>query len=107
MPKSAELPSPRPSKDEVLTLASTVERLPLSAGSWVDGEFLVLRADTGAVCSLNNSGAEIWGAIDASVTVEEIAKRIADTFAVNIETARADVFTFVDRLLQKGLVRFS
>jgi Coenzyme PQQ synthesis protein D (PqqD) len=96
MPESAGLPSLGPSTDEALTPTSTVERLPLSAGCWVDGEFLVLRADTGAVCSLNNSGAEIWNAIDGGLTVEEIAQRIANTFAISVETARADAFTFID-----------
>lgn len=65
---------------------------------------ILLDVDGGVVLSSNAVGARIWQLIERQRTHDEIARQLADEYAIAVERARQDVRTFVADLIARGLV---
>jgi Coenzyme PQQ synthesis protein D (PqqD) len=71
----------------------------------VDGEAVLVHADTSAYYGLNATGTYVWEAIaTASLTPEEISRRLSARYGVAAETVRRDVDTFLASLGRETLV---
>ncbi len=70
----------------------------------MDSEFLVLRADTGAVVTLNGTGAFLWEATSARRTVAALADALCQRFGIDEERSMADASAFVQAMLGRGLL---
>ena len=79
-------------------------RSPMASGSAVDGEFLVLRADTGAVVTLNTTSAFLWEATGERTTVPELADALRQRFAIDEARSMADGAAFVMAMLDRGML---
>lgn len=55
-------------------------------------------ADMTSVYTLNETGAFIWDQIDGKRSVEEIIILMTSEYEVGFETAREDVFEFVEKM---------
>ena len=55
----------------------------------------------------NPVGSRIWEMAEGILTVEEIAHRLTEEFAVDLTTAQAQVEQFVNELAAKGLLTLS
>jgi hypothetical protein len=70
----------------------------------IDGEALVINFDTGAYYCLGGTGVAVWEGILRGESVDEIQRRLADTYDGDAgEIARA-VGTLVDSLVTEQLV---
>ena len=71
----------------------------------VDGDAVIVHADSSAYYGLNSTGTFIWEAIaTAPLAVEEIAARLSARYGLERETVRADVDAFVASLGGEGLL---
>jgi hypothetical protein len=61
-------------------------------------------ADLRSVYVVNDVGETVWRLIDGVKDVDTIARAVADEFEVDLEVARADVATFLAKLLDLRLV---
>ncbi len=61
-------------------------------------------SDEDTVYVLNEVAAAIWQLIEPGHSAEDIGRRIADEFDVNIEKASEDVAAFLILLAEKGLI---
>jgi hypothetical protein len=83
------------------------ERLRPSAAvkASISGDGLVLLdVDGGLVLAANAVGARIWQLIEQDRTAAEIARRLADDYAVPLARAQDDVAAFIAALRARGLV---
>ena len=63
--------------------------------------------DLESIFTLNGVGARIWDLLDGARSVDEIVEVIVAEYAVDGETARADVAEFLDQLAHIGAVKES
>ena len=54
--------------------------------------------------TLNETGALIWNALSDSISVDEIAKRIASEYEVSEDVALNDVNVFVEKMKEAGVI---
>ena len=76
----------------------------MASGSPVDGEYLVLRADTGAVVTLNATGAVLWEATGDATTVAQLADALRQRFGIDEARSISDGTAFVQAMLDRGLL---
>jgi hypothetical protein len=55
-------------------------------------------ADMNSVYTLNESGALIWELIDGKRSVEDIINSLTTVYDTDHETAKADVFSFINEM---------
>ncbi|MEW5946625.1 MAG: PqqD family protein [bacterium] len=71
----------------------------------MDGGSVLLNMDTGVYYSLNETGTELWSALDGKRSVGEIIEMICDSYDAAPQTAGADVVELLEDLEGEGLVR--
>lgn len=77
---------------------------PQVASRIVDGEAVIVLADSGEVVVLNGTGSRIWELADGSRTLDEIAQLIALEYNTTWEQAEQDVATFVQELVDNKML---
>ena len=77
------------------------------AAEVLDGEAILINLATGAYYSMDKAGALLWRAIEQHCSLEEIAGRLTDSYAVSLEDARSDVARIAGQLLEEKLVTIS
>jgi len=55
-------------------------------------------ADMNSVYTLNETGAFIWEHIDGKKNIEEIISALTEEYSVDFESAKEDVFSFIENL---------
>ena len=80
---------------------------PRTASRVFSGEAVVISPAENMVRMFNPVGSRIWELADGVLTVEEIAQRLTEEFAVDLTTAQAQVEQFVDELVAKDLLTFA
>jgi hypothetical protein len=72
----------------------------------VDGEAVIVHADSSAYYGLNSTGTFLWEAIAAApVAADDLAMRLSERYGVARETVRADVDAFLSSLGGEGLLQ--
>ncbi len=69
------------------------------AAAIVDGQAVIVMADSGNMSVLNELGTRIWQLSDGFHRVEEIIQAIVSEYEVEEAQARADVSAFLEQLL--------
>ncbi len=77
---------------------------PQAASRTVEGSAVVVLADAGEVNVFNSVGTRIWELADGSRTVQQIIESIVAEFDVSSERATADVFEFLQSLVDARAV---
>jgi hypothetical protein len=80
---------------------------PRTAARVFSGEAVVISPAENMVRMFNPVGSRIWELADGQHTVEEIARRLTEEYAVELSAAQAEVEEFVDALAAKGLLTFA
>jgi hypothetical protein len=85
---------------------STAVPVPIPGVTWrlLGGQAVAVTQDRKLHTFENDVATGIWTRIDGQATIGEIIRAILDEFAVDEQTARADVTTFVDLLQARGLI---
>ena len=62
-------------------------------------------ADSQELYVLNGAGQWLWSQLEAPRSLEDLARSLVTEFEVDYEHAQRDAETFVDHLIEAGLVR--
>ena len=79
-------------------------KAPTTAWRIIEGEAVILSMETKVLRGLNPVGSRVWELIDGGRSMEEIVGVIVKEFEVEPPQAAEDVRSFVQELLDKGLV---
>jgi len=77
---------------------------PQTAGRVIDGEAVLILADSSEVNVLNRVGSRIFELSDGTSTIEEIAQTIAREYEVTYEQADLDVREFILQLVDQSII---
>ena len=72
----------------------------------VDGELILVHADSGAFFSLTGTGLAIWQALDHSNDPEAIVQTMLDSYDVDHDQCQKSVAEFADHLVTAGFAEF-
>ena len=70
----------------------------------VDLEIVVLDRQHGSIHQLNQTASFVWEQCDGESTLEKIANRLTEAFAVDFSTAMSDVRKVIQQLNDIGLL---
>ncbi len=79
---------------------------PQTAGRVIDGEAVVILADSSEVNVLNPVGSRIFEMADGSHSVEDIVEVIVAEYEISPEQAAADVNVFLQKLVEQSVLIF-
>ena len=80
---------------------------PQTAGRVIDGEAVLILADSSEIKVLNDVGSRIFELADGSRSVAAICQMIAQEYDVTLEVARADVADFLRELVDVHVMVFA
>jgi hypothetical protein len=70
----------------------------------IEDEGILVDVSKGEVIHLNPIAASIWEKIDEQTTVGNIIDEIEQEYDVDSQIAYDDIFTFLNKLLDKGII---
>lgn len=70
----------------------------------LEGEAVILNLASGVYYGLEEAGARIWRFIHEQRTIDEIRAIILDEYEVEPARCEQDLFAFLERLLDEGLI---
>jgi hypothetical protein len=73
----------------------------------VDGQAVIVMADSGQVTVLNEVGTRIWQLSDGMRSLEEIIATIVDEYEVTPEVAWQDAEVFLGRLIEVQAIQMN
>jgi hypothetical protein len=73
----------------------------------IDGETVIINLTTGSYYSLKHSAAVIWSGIQQSSRLSDIAAIVRASFKVGNARVEVEIASYIDRLVEEGLVRLS
>lgn len=76
-----------------------------AAWRMVDGEMIVVSASRGSILALNPTAALVWERADGTVSVDDLARGLAEEYEIDPAAAAADIDEFLDELRGEGLLR--
>jgi hypothetical protein len=77
--------------------------VPLKPRRWA-GWFLRVPAGTTKTFELDPLGKLVWDACDGKTSVQQVIKRLAKQYNLNVREAQVATLTFLQTLVRKGLV---
>jgi hypothetical protein len=77
---------------------------PQAAFRVIDGEAVIVLADSGEVLMLNASGSILWELIDGARTTDEIARVLGETCGFEPEEAHASAAAILQELAGAGAI---
>ena len=73
----------------------------------MDGDTVMMSIERGTYFGIGGVGPRVWDLLAQPLNVNQLTDSICAEYKVDPETCRADVFQFVNALLERGLVSFS
>ena len=77
---------------------------PQTAGRVIDGEAVLILADSSEINVLNQVGSRVFELSDGQTSVAEIAQIITEEFDVSLEQAQKDVTEFLQELVKQNIM---
>ncbi len=75
-------------------------------GAEIDGEFVLIHADSGKFFALKDTGLDVWHRLDDENDVDVVCKTLAQEYDAPETTIRPSVEAFVAHLVDLGLARY-
>ncbi len=75
-------------------------------GAEIDGEFVLIHAETGQFFALKDTGLDIWQRLDDEADIDAVCRNLADEYDADESEIRPSVEAFVTRLVELGLARY-
>lgn len=90
---------------ESITLRSVITRDETLLTQDLEEELVIANLRSGNYFSLGESGKRIWHLLEQPMTLDHICKTLLEEYEIDRPTCERAVLTFVNRLLEKGIVR--
>ncbi len=87
-----------------ITMKSKVVRSSDPIAEPVDDELVMADIDRGKYYGLNNIAAVIWQNLEKPITVEELCKRLCESYEVEAGQCLAEVLAFLGELEKRNLI---
>ena len=71
----------------------------------IEDKVVLLDMDEGRAITLNEVGSHIWTALEKEKTNDELVQDVTSAFDIDEKTARNDVYSFLDDMLKRDLIR--
>lgn len=91
--------------DSSLELGTRVRRLDDVLETEIDNETVMMDIEQGSYFGLNPVGSRIWALLADSIAIGDLCDRLTEEFEVPREQCEAQVFGFLENLLERGLVQ--
>jgi len=88
-----------------LSTSARIMRDPDIIATDMDGETVMMSIEQGRYFGLSGVGPFLWNLLAEPMSVDELCTRVLQDYDVDEATCRTDVSTFVDELLDKGVLR--
>ncbi|WP_226655149.1 lasso peptide biosynthesis PqqD family chaperone [Pseudalkalibacillus hwajinpoensis] len=92
-------------KKQTFTAQQTITQAPGNIVSDMDGEKVMLSIHNGKYFNLGYVGGEIWDQIAEPILINVLVLRLMEVFEVDRHTCEEDVYSFLENLLEQGLVQ--
>lgn len=87
-----------------MQLSDRPNRVPSVVSRMIDGEAVLVHPGQGKVRVLNAVGARLWELANGSRTIDEMARALAEEYAVSTGEAQSDALVFCSDLAGRGLL---
>jgi len=87
-----------------ITMHSSVIRSSDPLAEPVDDELLMADIDSGKYYGLNDIATAIWQNLEKKITVEDLCKRLCESYEVNPEQCSTEVLAFLKELQTRNLI---
>lgn len=71
----------------------------------IDEKVVLLDMDEGRAITLNDVGSHIWITLANQKTKDELVQDVVTAFDIDEDTAKKDVFSFLNEMIKKDLIR--
>ena len=71
----------------------------------MNGETVMMDADSGKYYNLGAVGGEIWRILSTPMTVKEVLNHLQTVYDVSSEQCEADTIPFLEKLLESGILK--
>jgi hypothetical protein len=71
----------------------------------MDGETVMMSIEKGEYFGIGGVGSRVWELLENPVTLEDIIETICEEYEVDAAACSRDIKTFLEKLLQTGLVQ--
>lgn len=88
-----------------LSMASQVCREPNPISVVVDGELMMLSAESNSYLGFNAVGTRIWDLLDKPISAGELCESLLDEFDITGDQCEKEVLAFLNDLLRRRLIR--
>ncbi|WP_165322079.1 PqqD family protein [Rhizorhabdus phycosphaerae] len=88
----------------MITLSSSVQASPDMLTADVEGETVMMDAESGYYYNLDPIGSRIWHALAEPTRVDALCDRLAEDFDAPIEVIRKDVLALLESLVERKLL---
>jgi hypothetical protein len=85
-------------------MAPRYQKNPLTAGRIIEGQAFVVTADNNRLHTLNSTATHLWKLADSGFTAEEAADDLCRHFAVDRDTALADLEEVLPDLVERQIL---
>ena len=87
-----------------VTSTTLITRNPNLVAADIDGDLVMMSIEQGEYFGITGVGSRVWELLAAPTTVADITRVICAEYAVEEATCQSDMQTFVEELIQLGLV---
>lgn len=88
----------------MITLSSVVRAMPDMLTADVDGETVMMDAESGHYYNLDPIGSRIWHALAEPTRVDALCEQLAADYEAPVEVIRKDVLTLLETLEERKLL---
>ncbi|RJO65891.1 MAG: PqqD family protein [Myxococcales bacterium] len=79
-------------------------RNPRVATRTIDGQAVAVSPDDAMLHTFNEIGTLIWELADGKTSLDAIAREVADRYEIGLAQATADVASFCEELVERGIL---
>lgn len=87
-----------------ITMKSKIVRSSDPIAEPVDDELVMADIDRGKYYGLNDIATVIWQNLETKITVEELCRRLCESYEVTTEQCSAEVLSFLKELESRNLI---
>lgn len=89
---------------ETVNNSAVVRRNPTIIHAELEGEVVLLNADTGKYHGLDKTGTRIWNLLEEDTSVPDLCRQLREKYEVSEEQCMADLILFLEIMAENRLI---
>lgn len=91
----------------MLTLDTRIVRSSDALASEIDGELVMMHAESGAYYNLDSIGTDIWNRIADPIEISELCTSLDPEYDAALDVICRDVLALLNQMAEKGLIQIA